>query len=455
LTRSAPRGGAFASLVLAGALVPLNSTMIALALSPIAHSFHVSVGGATWLVSAYLVAMAVVQPLGGRLGDLIGHRRAFLAGVAGFALFSAAAAVAQDFPFLVALRVAQALAGGTMGPNAAALLRTATDSENRGRAFGWFGTGMGLAAAVGPPLGGLLVGTVGWRTIFVVNLPLAAIAFFVALWAIERDAPRERRPRFDTPGAAGTTLVLACFVAMLFLIPRATSAAVASGMAFVIIGFLLVRRERSVNDPFLEVGLFRRRAYAAATATIFLHNLCMYSLLLLVPVLVERRLNLSASGAGAVVAALSVAMMAGSPAGGTMSDRRGRRFPVVIGSIAIAAGMAALVAIVGAPSTASVAAGLAVVGLGVGIAGASLQTTAVEAAPHRLAGAAAGLFMTARYAGGIAAAGLTAGAADSGAFRSAVITLLGAALFSLLTASGLAGSAPQHVKAEDIEVVQL
>ena len=189
--------------MLAGALVPLNSTMIALALSPIAHSFHVSVGGATWLVSAYLVAMAVVQPLGGRLGDLIGHRRAFLAGVAGFALFSAAAAVAQDFPFLVALRVAQALAGGTMGPNAAALLRTATDSENRGRAFGWFGTGMGLAAAVGPPLGGLLVGTVGWRTIFVVNLPLAAIAFFVALWAIERDAPRERRPRFDTPGAAG------------------------------------------------------------------------------------------------------------------------------------------------------------------------------------------------------------------------------------------------------------
>src|SRR5581483_3323824 len=155
LTRSAPRGSAFASLVLAGALVPLNSTMIALALSPIAHSFHVSVGGATWLVSAYLVAMAVVQPLGGRLGDLVGHRRAFLMGVAGFAL-SSAAAVAQDFPLLVALRVAQAVAGGTMGPNAAALLRTATDSKTRGRAFGWFGTGMGLAAAVGPPLGGVL-----------------------------------------------------------------------------------------------------------------------------------------------------------------------------------------------------------------------------------------------------------------------------------------------------------
>jgi predicted MFS family arabinose efflux permease len=284
---------------------------------------------------------------------------------------------------------------------------------------------------------------------------LAALAFLLALWAIERDAPRGRRPQFDTPGAAGTTVVLGCFVAMLFLIPRETSAAVATGVAFVIVGFLLVRRERSVSDPFLEVDLFRRRTYAAATATIFLHNLCMYSLLLLIPVLVERRLHLSAGGAGAVVAALSVAMMASSPAGGTMSDRRGRRFPVVIGSVAIAAGMTLLVVFVGAPTTASVATGLAIVGLGVGIAGASLQTTAVEAAPHRLAGAAAGLFMTARYAGGIAAAGLTAGAANSGAFRSAVSTLLGAALFSLLTAWGLTGSARQRGKAEDAEAVQV
>jgi EmrB/QacA subfamily drug resistance transporter len=439
--------------VLAGALVPLNSTMIALALSPIAHSFHVSVGGATWLVSAYLVAMAVVQPLGGRLGDLVGHRRAFLVGLAGFALCSAAGALAQDFPLLVALRVAQAIAGGTMAPNAAALLRTATDSETRGRAFGWFGTGMGLAAAVGPPLGGLLVGGAGWRTIFVVNLPLAAIAFLLALWAIEPDVPRERRPRFDTVGAVGTTLVLGCFVATLFLIPRNAFAAAALGVAFVVMGVVVVGRERRVDDPFLEVGLFRRRAYAAATTTIFLHNLCMYSLLLLVPVLVERRLDLSAGGAGAVVAALSLAMMAGSPAGGTMSDRRGRRFPVLVGSVAIATGLAALLAIVGAPSTASVAAGLAVVGLGVGVAGASLQATAVEAAPHRLAGAAAGLFMTARYAGGIAAAGLTAGAADSGAFRGAVAALLGAALLSLLSASGLAGGVPRHVKPEEVEVV--
>jgi MFS transporter, DHA2 family, methylenomycin A resistance protein len=452
LTRPAPRGSAFASLVLAGALVPLNSTMIALALSPIAHSFHVSVGGATWLVSAYLVAMAVVQPLGGRLGDLVGHRRAFLAGVAGFALCSAAAALSQNFPLLVALRVAQAVAGGTMAPNAAALLRTTTDSESRGRAFGWFGTGMGLAAAVGPPLGGLLVGGAGWRTIFVVNLPLAATAFLLALWAIERDAPRGRRPRFDVVGAAGTTLVLGCFVATLFLIPRSALAAVALGVASLVIGFAVVRREQGIDDPFLEVGLFRRRAYAAATATIFLHNLCMYSLLLLVPVLVERRLDLSASGAGAVVAALSLAMMAASPAGGTLSDRRGRRFPVLLGSVAIAAGLAAMLAIVGAPSTASVAAGLAVVGLGVGVAGASLQTTAVEAAPHRLAGAAAGLFMTARYAGGIAAAGLTAGAADSGTFRAAIAVLLGAALLSLVSASGLAG-VRRHIEPEKVEAV--
>jgi MFS family permease len=312
---------------------------------------------------------------------------------------------------------------------------------------------MGLAAAVGPPLGGLLVGGAGWRTIFVVNLPLAAIAFLLALWAIERDAPRSPRPRFDTVGAAGTTLVLSSFVATLFLITRSASAALAFGIAFVVIGSVVVRRARRVDAPFLEVGLFRQRAYAAAAATVFLHNLCMYSLLLLVPVLVERKLDLSAAGAGAVVAALSLAMMAASPAGGTMSDRRGRRFPVLIGSVAIATGEAVLLAIAGAPSTVSVAAGLAVVGLGVGVAGASLQATAVETVPHPLAGAAAGLFMTARYAGGIAAAGLTAGAADSGAFRAALAALLAAALLSLLSASGLAAGARGRVKAEEVEAV--
>jgi EmrB/QacA subfamily drug resistance transporter len=427
--------------------------MIALALSPIAHSLHVSLGGATWLVSSYLVAMAVVQPLGGRLGDLLGHRRAFLVGVAGFALCSAAAALAQDFPLLVALRVGQAVAGGTMGPNAAALLRTATEAQTRGRAFGWFGTGMGLAAAVGPPLGGLLVGSAGWRTIFIVNLPLATIAFLLALWGIERDAPRARRSRFDMAGAVGTTLVLSCFVAMLFLIPRSASAAAGFGLGFVVVGCVVVRRERRLEDPFLQVGLFRQRAYAAAALTVFLHNLCMYSLLLLVPVLVQRKLGLSAAGAGATVAALSLAMMAASAAGGTMSDRRGRRFPALVGSVSIAVGQAVLLAIAGAPSTASVAAGLGVVGFGVGVAGASLQATAVETVPHPLAGAASGLFMTARYAGGIAAAGLTAGAADSGAFRPAVAALLGAALLSLLSASGLSGGPRRHVNIEEVEAV--
>jgi EmrB/QacA subfamily drug resistance transporter len=437
--------------VLAGALVPLNSTMIALALAPIARSLHVSVGGATWLVSAYLVAMAVVQPVGGRIGDLVGHRRAFLGGVVGFALCAVGAAVAQNFAVLVALRVAQAVAGGTMSPNAAALLRAAAPRGARGRAFGWFGTGMGLAAAVGPPLGGLLVATAGWRTIFLVNLPLAALALVLALWALERDPPIMRRSSFDALGALGTTLFLGGFVGTLFLIPRSASASAVVGIASLAAGFAVVHWERRREDPFLEVDLFRQRPYAAATATIFLHNLCMYSLLLLVPVLVERRLDLSAGGAGAVVAALSLAMMAGSPAGGTISDRRGRRFPVVAGTIAIAAGLAALLAIVGAPSIASVAAGLAMVGIGVGIAGASLQATAVEAAPHRLAGAAAGLFMTSRYAGGIAAAGLTAGAVDSGAYRAAVAALLGASLIALVAARGLPGTERRAVATERAE----
>jgi len=447
LTPDAQRRAAFASIVLAGALVPLNSTMIALALAPIAHAFDVSVGGATWLVGAYLVAMAVVQPLGGRLGDLLGHRRAFLGGLLGFAACSAAAALAQQFPLVVAFRVGQAIAGGTMMPNGAALLRAAVPAGERGRAFGWFGSGLGLAAAVGPPLGGVLVAVAGWRTIFLANLPVAGAALLLALLAIQPDRPVERRPALDGVGAVGTTAVLGGFVGTLFLIPRDAVAAAALGAVSVVVAAALVRWERGRAEPFLEVRLFGRRAYAAATATVFLHNLCMYALLLLVPVLLERRADLGAEATGGVVAALSVTMMAASPAGGALSDRRGRRAPVAAGSIAIALGLAGLVAAVGSPSAGTLAAGLAVVGLGVGVAGASLQTTAVEEAPQRLAGAAAGLFMTSRYAGGIAAAGLTAGAADAGAYRPAVAGLLGAAVLSLAASAGLTGRATRRVVA--------
>jgi MFS transporter, DHA2 family, methylenomycin A resistance protein len=180
----------------AAALVPLSSTMIAVALPDLAADLDVGVGtAAVWLVGGYLVMAAVVQPVGGRLGDRVAHRRAFRGGLVGFIAASVAASVAPWFLALVAARVLQALAGAVMVPNAVALLRSLSPAERRGRTYGWFGTAMALGAAVGPVVGGGLVDGFGWRATFVVNLPcgLAALA-----------AVRAERPVAAPPAAPAT-----------------------------------------------------------------------------------------------------------------------------------------------------------------------------------------------------------------------------------------------------------
>lgn len=424
---------------MAAALVPLNSTMIAVALLDIEDDLDVSVGAVTWLVSGYLTVMALAQPMGGRIGDALGHRRTFLAGLVAFLGVSALATLAPWFAALVVLRMCQALCGGLMGPSASALLREIVPAERRGRLFGWFGTVMGLGAAAGPVVGGALVAGLGWRAIFVVNVPLGVVALAMAWRALPADGPRPpiRGVSFDLPGATAFTCFIGALVAALFLAGHGIQRWLPAALAAAALLAVFVAVERRARTPFVALALFRSRPYAGATATVLLHNLVMYSLLLVVPILAERELGLGPSGAGLVIGAMTGAMMVVSPAGGYLSDRYGRRTPALAGSVAAALATMGLVLDAGSPGVTSTAALVALAGIGVGLAGASLQTTAVESAPDEMVGVAAGVFMTVRYTGGIAAAGLAATVAASGAFGSGFTVLAAAAVLSMFTASAL------------------
>ena len=164
--------------VLGAILAPLNSTMLAVALPGVIAEFGADVATAGWLMTAYLLALAVVQPVAGKLGDRFGRRGFMLGGLAVFGLASLGAAMAPSLPVLIAMRTAQAVAGAVVFPNGAGLLRQVIPAERRGRAFGTMGALLSLAAALGPPLGGVIVTLGGWRAIFLVNLPviLAALA---------------------------------------------------------------------------------------------------------------------------------------------------------------------------------------------------------------------------------------------------------------------------------------
>jgi DHA2 family methylenomycin A resistance protein-like MFS transporter len=371
--------------------------MLAVALPDIASDTGGGVAASSWLVTSYVVAMAALGPFAGRLGDRLGRRRVLLWGLFAFAAASAAAGLAPSLELLIVARLGQAVAGSLVFPNAIALLRDALPEGSRAGGFGMLGSAVGAAAAIGPVLGGVLVGALGWRAIFLVNVPVVAAAVMLSLRALPGVTPDSRSGH----GAA--------------------------------------QRSRWDWAQPLRVPVF-----GAATAAVGLSNLAMYGTLLAVPVVLAGQPGWSAADAGLALAMLSVAMVAVAPIGGRIADRRGHRLPAA-GGLALLTVCAALLAVMGGePSPVVLAAALLLGGTGLGLANAAVQTAAIEAVEPRHAGVASGLFSTGRYAGSIVAAlllGVLLG--DSGAHAGAFFAVTAvAAGASALFALRLGGSPP-------------
>jgi len=389
-------------------LLPLNSTMIAVALPEIVDDLDVSISSTAWLVTGYLIAQASLQPLAGKLGDRLGRRKLILAGLTSFALASLGAAIAPSLGVLIAFRVLQAVTGALVFPNALALIRELLPRERRGTVIGMLGSAIGLAAAGGPPLGGLLVTIGGWRAIFLVNLPWAAAAIWLALRSVPAPLAHEPRARFDVAGAVALSLLLVSSAWLLN--PGEVPGWVVPAGAVTVAGLIVVfiRYELAHDDPVLEPRFLTVRPFAAATASVGLSNLALYGTLLAVPVLLAGRRGWSGGEIGLAVAAMSVPMFALSPAGGRLSDRAGRRVAAVIGLALLTAGLLPL-ALAGRDVAAELLLGsLALTGIGSGLSNAAVQVAGLEALEPRHAGVASGVFSAGRYLGGIAAASLVA-----------------------------------------------
>jgi MFS family permease len=445
---SAPQGAAandraiVAAVALGVVLAPLNSTMIAVAIPAILRELDTGVAAAPWLVTPYLIVLAALPPIAGKVGDRVGRRRLILAGEAGFGAASLVAAVAGSFGMLVAARLAQAVAIALVVPNGIALVGEATDPARRGERFGVVAAATGLAAAAGPPLGGLLVSAFGWRGIFAANLVAVAVGLGLGWRVIPRRARAHVPAAFDLTGTAGLVAVL-CGVAVVFAVAeRGAGAAwlVTAGAAVAAAAVLFVRHELRHPDPLIQPRLFGRRPFAAANAAIALSNLAMYVTLLTVPLLVAG--GHRAVGAGVLLAALSGPAVILAPVGGRLADRAGRRLPAVAGLGLLAAGLAPLA--LGGSATPTLAAGLAVAGVGLGISQGVLQAAAIEAAPAEFAGLAAGLASTSRYLGsitGTSALALLLAGSGSGRFTAVFGMALVAAAAALVAGTGLTGRA--------------
>jgi EmrB/QacA subfamily drug resistance transporter len=422
-------------------LVPLNSTMLAVALPSVMDTFGVDAATVASLVTLYLAAVTIALPASGNLGDRFGHRRTFLVGVVGFAGASLGAAVAPSFAVLAAARVVQAVSGSLVSTSSTALINAEAPPERRGAAFGMFDLVTSVAAAIAPLLGGLVVTAFGWRGLFFLAVPVGAVAVATIGWLtpLRTSEPHPTgRPR--SIDVLGLGLLAATIIALLLAIrgPFDGGLGSVSAVAVVPLGLLFVTVESRRDHPAVDPRLLARVPFAAALAGVFGMTVVLHGTFLAVPLLVERLQGGSPTTGGLALLGISALWALAAPIGGRTSDRVGRRAPAVIGGVITAIALAVLWQVAPGSSTLLLAGLLSIVGLGMGLSGSPRQTAALEAVPADRVGMAAGTYYTGRYLGGVvgaSVAGAILGSAVTGDGVTAVFAVLAVAAVGVTLAS--------------------
>jgi MFS family permease len=404
--RGKPSGRLIAAVALASGMTPLNSTMLSVALRPIGVAYGHSEAVLTQvLITSYLITSIVMQAPGGKLGDLLGHRRALACGQIAFAVGSVIALLAPSLGVLFVARIAMAAAGAMIVPSAVALLRTELPSELRGRAYGVFGANMALSAAIGPLIGGQLTAAFGWRSLFAVNLMLVPLSMLLAGRAPPLAAPATppeealgRRVPFDW---RGTLLLALALCALVIGVGRGRDASpLLLGLGFALVAMFVIAEKRHPS-PVTDLSLLREPVFLASGGVIALQNLAMYALLFELPATCARVLGATPSQTGPLLVAFMAPVVMLSPVAGRITDAIGARSVSLIGTVLAAAGVGTLLC-TPLRSLSALVPGLVIFGVGLAFSGSPAQSAGMSAIPAERSGVAAGMMATMRYLGGVA-----------------------------------------------------
>ncbi|MFE9402310.1 MFS transporter [Streptomyces sp. NPDC006530] len=411
--------------VLGSGMALLDSTVVNVALPHIGTDLDADMAVLQWTVNAYMLTLAGLILLGGALGDRYGRRKVFVIGVVWFAAGSLLCGLAPTAGVLIAARALQGIGGALLTPGSLAIIQSGFHPDDRARAVGvWSGLG-GVGAAVGPFLGGWLVDGPGWRWVFLINVPLAALCVTVALRHVpETRDPRVHTGRFDAGGAALGALALALVTYALIEAPGqgASGLVVGAGVAGLGLGAAFVRRERRLADPMLPPAIFRSRIFTAVNCV----TVCVYAafggFFFLAALQLQVVAGYSALGAGAALLPTTALMLLLSARAGELGRRIGPRLPLTAGPLLCAAGMLLMLRVgQHASYVTDVLPALVVLGLGMVTLVAPLTATVLASVEEGRAGLASGINNAAARAAGLLAVAALPLAAGMGpeAYRSA------------------------------------
>ena len=431
-------------------LAVLSTTVVSVALPTIGRDLHASATGLEWTVDAYVLVYASLLVAGGVAGDRRGRRGTFLLGVALFGLGSLAAGLAPSTGLLLAGRVLQGTGPALLIPGSLAIIRaTFTDGRQRSFAVGLWSTGSGVAMAVGPALGGVIVGALGWRWVFLLNVPLTAALVILAAVVVPRLPRAVPRGRFDWTGTvlstAGVGLLAFAVIAGQdrgWAAPEVL-AAFAAG-AGILIRFVLTERRR--EQPLIDVSLFGRPGFAAANLAALIVFFAFVGAIVYFSAYFQEVQGRSPAAAGLAVCAIGVAYAVAAAWSGRLVGRFGERWPLLAGLVL--GGLATLALIRLGPGTGLGAIwwNFALLGAGIGLCGTPMTTLALAAVDVSRAGMASAVLNTFRQLGqvfGVAVLGALVyaqlpGGSGAGPLDSAGRELFVAGLHRALLLAGLA-----------------
>jgi EmrB/QacA subfamily drug resistance transporter len=409
-------------------VVGLDATVVNVALPSISGDLGGGLAGQQWVVNAYALALGSLILIGGSLGDLLGERRVFAIGVAGFGLVSVVCAVAPSIEVLIAGRALQGVFGALLTPSALAVIVSAFPPKERGMAVGSWTAWSGISTVIGPLAGGYLIDATSWRWIFAINVPFVLFTLMLVAVAVPKQAREMRRARIDWVGAVLCALGLAGPVFALIRQPQlgwGSPGVIVPALAGIALLAAFLVWEGRVRDPMLPLGLFRRRNFAFGNAQTFAMYGGLGITFFFLVLFLQQVAGYDALQAGLATLPTTITMFLLSKRAGRLADRYGPRWFMGFGPLIAAVGLALMQRIGATPDYwGDVLPALLVFSIGLSATVAPLTATVLADADEQNAGIASGVNnAVARVASLLAVA--TLGAVVSASFSSAIDSSLG------------------------------
>ncbi|WP_345625831.1 MFS transporter [Streptomyces thinghirensis] len=381
-------------------IVSIDNTILNVALPAMQRDFGASTSGLQWAIDAYTLVLAALLMLAGSTADRVGRKRVFMTGLVVFTLGSLLCSLAPDLSWLVVFRMMQAVGGSMLNPVAMSIItNTFTDPRERARAIGVWGAVVGISMAAGPLVGGLLVESVGWRSIFWVNLPVGLVALALTV----RFVPESRAPKARRPDPPGQLMVIVLFGSLTYAIIEAPHAGPATVLPFAalalaaLLGLLLYEPRRT--EPLIDLRFFRSAPFSGATVIAVSAFAALGGFLFLSTLYLQNVRGLSALHAGLWMLPMAVPTFLCAPLSGRLVGTRGPRLPLLIAGGALTLSGVLFAAFEAETSDVTLFIGYVLFGVGFGFVNAPITNTAVSGMPRAQAGVAAAVASTSRQLG--------------------------------------------------------